>query len=62
MMCHPFQAENPAPQDSFFYRKCIAFPIEESAPRGSHCGGTELVASRPAAGGESCGAGFYFYM
>ena len=27
-----------------------------------HCGGTEFVASRPAAGGESCGAGFYFYF
>ena len=32
----------------------------KSAPRGSHCGGTEFVASRPAAGGESCSAGFYF--
>ena len=33
----------------------------KSAPRGLHCGGTEFVASRPAAGGESCSAGFYFY-
>ena len=32
----------------------------KSAPRGSHCGGTEFVASRPDAGGESCAAGFYF--
>ena len=32
----------------------------ESAPRGSHCGGIEFVASRAAAGGESCAAGFYF--
>ena len=47
---------------SYFIGNCVAFPIKQkSAPRGSHCGGTEFVASRPAAGGESCGAGFYFY-
>ena len=55
-----------APQERCFLRcfigKCVAFPIKQkSAPRGSHCGGTEFVASRPAAGGESCAAGFYFY-
>ena len=33
----------------------------KSAPRGSHCGGTDFVASRAAAGGESCFAGIYFY-
>ena len=43
------------------YRKlrCISYKAK-SAPRGSHCGGREFVASRPAAGGESCDAGFYF--
>ena len=45
-----------------FIGNCVAFPIKaKSAPRGSHCGGTEFVASRPAAGGESCSARFYFY-
>ena len=45
-----------------FIGNCVAFPIKaKSAPRGSHCGEKEFVASRPAAGGESCGAGFYFY-
>ena len=40
---------------------CAAFPMtQKSAPHGSHCGGMEFVASRPAAGGESCNAGFYF--
>ena len=30
------------------YRKCDAFPIKQkSAPRGSHCGEKEFVASRP---------------
>ena len=44
-----------------FIGKCVAFPIKQkSAPRGSHCGGKEFVASRPAEGGESCAAGFYF--
>ncbi|MDD6454995.1 MAG: hypothetical protein PUF59_00160, partial [Lachnospiraceae bacterium] len=37
------------------------YVASDRAPRGSHCGGTEFVASRPAAGGESCRAGFYFY-
>ncbi len=47
---------------SYFIGNCVAFPIKQkSAPRRSHCGGTEFVASRPSAGGESCGAGFYFY-
>ena len=47
----------------YFIGNCVAFPIKQkSAPHGSHCGGTEFVASRPAAGGESCGAGFYFYF
>ena len=45
----------------YFIGNCVAFPIKQkSAPRGSHCGGTEFVASRPAAGGESCQAGSYF--
>ena len=45
-----------------FIGNCVAFPIKaKSAPRRSHCGGTEFVASRPAAGGESCSAGFYFH-
>ena len=38
------------------------YVASDRAPRGSHCGGTEFVASRPAAGGESCGAGFYFHV
>ena len=43
------------------YRKLRRISYKaKSAPHGSHCGGTEFVASRPAAGGESCGAGFYF--
>ena len=44
------------------YRKlrCISYK-GKSAPRGSNCGGTEIVASRPAAGGESCAVGFYFF-
>ena len=45
------------------YRKLRRISYKaKSAPRGSHCGGTEFVASRPAAGGESCSAGFYFYF
>ena len=44
-----------------FIGNCVAFPIKaKSAPRGSHCGEKEFVASRPAAGRESCSAGFYF--
>ena len=45
------------------YRKLRRISYKaKSAPRGSHCGGTEFVASRLAAGGESCAAGFYFYI
>ena len=57
------QRENSQKLLFFLYRKlrCISYKAK-SAPRGSHCGGTEFVASRPAAGGESCGAGFYFYF
>ena len=45
------------------YRKLrrISYQVK-SALRGSHCDGTEFVASRPAAGGESCAAGFYFFV
>ena len=44
------------------YRKLrrISYKAKKNATRGSHCGGKEFVASRPAAGGESCDAGFYF--
>ena len=43
-----------------FIGNATQFPIKaKSAPRGSR-GGTEFVASRPAAGEESCRAGFYF--
>ena len=43
------------------YRKLRRISYKaKSAPRGSHCGGKEFVASRPVAGGESCFAGFYF--
>ena len=45
------------------YRKLrrISYKVK-NATRGSHCSGTEFVASRPAAGGESCATGFYFFM
>ena len=45
------------------YRKLRRISYKaKSAPRGSHCGGTEFVASRAAAGGESCGAGSYLVL
>ena len=45
----------------FLYRKLRRISYKaKSALRGSHCGEKEFVASRPAAGGESCFAGFYF--
>ena len=41
----------------------IAVPIKQKALRVDRTAAEpEFVASRPAAGGESCAAGFYFYL
>ena len=41
---------------------CVAFPIKQQALRVDRTAAEKkFVALRPAAGGESCGAGFYFY-
>ena len=38
----------------------LGFLSHKNAPRGSHCGGKEACCQKqPAAGGESCGAGFF---
>ena len=40
---------------------CVAFPIKQQALRVDRTAAEKkFVALRPAAGGESCGAGFYF--
>ena len=44
-----------------FIGNCVAFPIKKKALRVDRTAAEKkFVASRPAAGGESCNAGFYF--
>ena len=46
----------------FLFNRKLRSLLNKNAPQRSHCGGRKMSLSRPAAGGESCKAGFFLML